>query len=39
MFRKILIFGVVFPHTVYDLYKIIQLVYAHILHVIKCLRT
>jgi hypothetical protein len=39
MLRKILNFGVVLSHAVYDLYKIIQLFYIYILHLINCLRT
>jgi hypothetical protein len=36
--RKIVNFGVVLPCTVYDMYKIIQHVYTHKLHVIKFLK-
>jgi hypothetical protein len=35
MLRKILNFGVVFLYAVYDLYKIMQLFYTHIMHVIN----
>jgi hypothetical protein len=35
MLRKILNFGVVLPPTICSLYKIIQLVYTHIMHVIN----
>jgi hypothetical protein len=36
---KILDFGVVLRHAVHALYKIIQLVLVHIMHVVKFLRT
>jgi hypothetical protein len=39
MLRKIINFGVVLLDAVYDMYKIIQLLYTHIMHVIKFLRT
>jgi hypothetical protein len=39
MLRKIINFGVVLLDAVYDLYKIIQLFYTHIMHVINFLRT
>jgi hypothetical protein len=39
MLRKILIFVVVLPHTVYNLYKIPQLVWTRNMHGINFLRT
>jgi hypothetical protein len=39
MVRKMLNFGVALLDTVYDLYKIMQLVWDHIMHVINFLRT
>jgi hypothetical protein len=39
MVRKILNFGVVLFHTVYNLYKIPQLVYTKNMHCINFLRT
>jgi hypothetical protein len=39
MLRKILNFGVALLDTVCDLYKIVQLVWDHIMHVINFLRT
>jgi hypothetical protein len=37
MLRKIIIIGVEVPHTVCNLYKIMQFVWTHILHVINFL--
>jgi hypothetical protein len=37
MLRKISNFGVVFPYAVYNLYKIIQLIETHRMHVINFL--
>jgi hypothetical protein len=39
MLRKIMNFGVVLLDVVYDMYKIIQLSWTHIMHVINFLRT
>jgi hypothetical protein len=39
MFKKILNFGVVLPHTVYNLYKIPQFVWTQNMHGINFLRT
>jgi hypothetical protein len=39
MLRKILNFGVVLHHTVYNLYKIIPLFYTQNMHVVNFLRT
>jgi hypothetical protein len=38
MLRKILNFGVVLPHTVYNLYEISQLVWTQIMHGINFLK-
>jgi hypothetical protein len=37
MVRKIFNFGLVLPCAVYNLYKIMQLVYTHRMHIIKFL--
>jgi hypothetical protein len=39
MLRKVLNIGVVLPHTVYNLYKIIPLFWTQNMHVINFLRT